>query len=301
MKIGIDIGGSHVGVGLVDRAGKIILKKEKDLVAALQKKDYNEILINTIVILITNILDEGKIDISQIELIGIAVPGTVSDTEIIKAENLHIRNFDIVSEINKYFNIPIQLRNDAKCAAVAEKMYGSLEKYEDAVFLTIGTGIGGAVFMGDKLLKPKQYEGFEIGHMIIKKGGIKCNCGNLGCFERYASIRVLKEKISKLYKKDISSIELKEILLNMSKNEKVQRIVEEYIDNLSIGLANLINIFEPEVISIGGSFVYYKEQLIDMITLKIKNENLLFNDRSIPKIVTAKLKNDAGIVGSVVI
>ena len=301
MKIGIDIGGSHVGVGLVDRAGKIILKKEKDLVAALQKKDYNEILINTIVNLITNILDEGKIDISQIELIGIAVPGTVSDTEIIKAENLHIRNFDIVSEINRYFNIPIQLRNDAKCAAVAEKMYGSLEKYEDAVFLTIGTGIGGAVFMGDKLLKPKQYEGFEIGHMIIKKGGIKCNCGNLGCFERYASIRVLKEKISKLYKKDISSIELKEILLNMSKNEKVQRIVEEYIDNLSIGLANLINIFEPEVISIGGSFVYYKEQLIDMITLKIKNENLLFNDRSIPKIVTAKLKNDAGIVGSVVI
>ena len=301
MKIGIDIGGSHVGVGLVDRAGKIILKKEKDLVAALQKKDYNEILINTIVNLITNILDEGKIDISQIELIGIAVPGTVSDTEIIKAENLHIRNFDIVSEINKYFNIPIQLRNDAKCAAVAEKMYGSLEKYEDAVFLTIGTGIGGAVFMGDKLLKPKQYEGFEIGHMIIKKGGIKCNCGNLGCFERYASIRVLKEKISKLYKKDISSIELKEILLNMSKNEKVQRIVEEYIDNLSIGLANLINIFEPEVISIGGSFVYYKEQLIDMITLKIKNENLLFNDRRIPKIVTAKLKNDAGIVGSVVI
>ena len=301
MKIGIDIGGSHVGVGLVDRAGKIILKKEKDLVAALQKKDYNEILINTIVNLITNILDEGKIDISQIELIGIAVPGTVSDTEIIKAENLHIRNFDIVSEINKYFNIPIQLRNDAKCAAVAEKMYGSLEKYEDAVFLTIGTGIGGAVFMGDKLLKPKQYEGFEIGHMIIKKGGIKCKCGNLGCFERYASIRVLKEKISKLYKKDISSIELKEILLNMSKNEKVQRIVEEYIDNLSIGLANLINIFEPEVISIGGSFVYYKEQLIDMITLKIKNENLLFNDRSIPKIVTAKLKNDAGIVGSVVI
>ena len=85
MKIGIDIGGSHVGVGLIDRAGKIILKKEKDLVAALQKKDYNEILINTIVNLITNILDEGKIDISQIELIGIAVPGTVSDTEIIKA------------------------------------------------------------------------------------------------------------------------------------------------------------------------------------------------------------------------
>lgn len=300
MKIGIDIGGSHVGVGLVNKAGKIISKEEKDLVASLKKENYKQILINTILELITKLLDKQKIDITSIELIGIAVPGTVSETDIVKAENLHIKNFNIVSEINKYFNIPIQLRNDAKCAAVAEKMYGSLIKEKDAVFLTIGTGIGGAVFLEDKLLRPKQYEGFEIGHVIIKKGGKKCNCGNYGCFERYSSMRALKENISKIYKKDLTIVELKEILLNMDRNEKVKKVVDEYIEDLSIGIANLINIFEPETISIGGSFVYYKEQLLGKLRDSLNNGNLLFNDRKIPNIVIAKLKNDAGIIGAVI-
>lgn len=301
MKIGIDIGGSHVGVGLINKAGKIIKKEEKDLLASLQKDNYTEILVNTITSLITKILEAENIDITLIELIGIAVPGTVSETDIVKAENLHINNFNIVAEINKYFNIPIQLRNDAKCAAVAEKMYGSLSSSADAVFLTIGTGIGGAVFLDDKLLKPKRYEGFEIGHMIIRKDGIKCNCGNNGCFERYASIRVLKEKLSKLYKKNLTVVELKEILLNVEKNEEAKRIVDEYIENLSIGIANLINIFEPETISLGGSFAYYKEQLLPMLKEKIVNENLMFNDQKLPNIVVAKLKNDAGMIGSVII
>ena len=300
MKIGIDIGGSHVGIGLINKAGKILAKEEKDLVASLKRENYTKILVNTIVDLITKLLEEQHVNITSVELIGIAVPGTVSETDIVKAENLHIKNFNIVSEINKYFNIPIQLRNDAKCAAVAEKMYGSLSKEEDAVFLTIGTGIGGAVFLEDKLLRPKKYEGFEIGHMTIKKGGMKCNCGNCGCFERYASMRVLKEKISKLYKKELTVVELKEILLNIDKNDKVEKIVDEYIEDLSIGIANLINIFEPEIISIGGSFVYYKEQLLDRLKDKLSNDDLLFNDRKIPKIVVAKLKNDAGIIGSVI-
>lgn len=300
MKIGIDIGGSHVGVGLINKAGKIIRKEEKDLLASVQKENYTEILVNTITSMITKILEDENIDITIIELIGIAVPGTVSATDIVKAENLHIKNFNIVSEINKYFNIPIQLRNDAKCAAVAEKMYGSLSNVKDAVFLTIGTGIGGAVFLDDKLLKPKKFEGFEIGHMIIRKDGIKCNCGNHGCFERYASIRVLKEKLSSLYKKNLTVVELKEILLHLEKNEKAKRIVEEYIENLSIGIANLINIFEPETICLGGSFAYYKEQLLPSLKNKLSSDNLLFNDGEIPNIVVAKLKNDAGMIGSVI-
>ena len=300
MRIGIDIGGSHVGIGLIDKAGKIVRKEEKDLVAATKKNNYDKTLVSTIIDLMTKILKKENVDITKIELIGIAVPGTVSETHIVKAENLHIKNFNIVAEINKYFNIPIQLRNDAKCAAVAEKMYGSLSDSQDAVFLTIGTGIGGAVFLGDKLLRPKKFEGFEIGHMVIKKGGIRCNCGSQGCFERYASIRVLKEKLSKLYKKELTILELKEILLNVEKNNKVKRIVEDYIENLSIGIANLINIFEPEKISLGGSFAYYKAQLLPRLKDALSNGNLLFNDGELPEIVVAKLKNDAGIIGSVI-
>ena len=223
----------------------------------------------------------------------------VSESKILKAENLHINNFDIVSEINKYYNVPIKLRNDAKCAALAEREYGSLRKVEDGVFITIGTGIGGAIFLKGELLVPKKYEGFEIGHIVVQKNGLKCNCGRKGCFERYASIRTLREKVKKELKlKDIDGENLRKIIEEES-NEKTRKIVDEYIGDLSLGLANLINIFEPEVVSIGGSFAYYEKILLNKLKEKI-NEEALFNKENPPKIVLAKLKNDAGIVGAVI-
>ncbi len=301
MKIGIDIGGSHLGIGLINSNGKIIAKEEKDIHNNAKNKNYGEQLVEAIIELITKILEKKKIKIQEISLIGIAVPGTVSNTHIIKADNLHIQNFNIVSEINKYFNIPIYLRNDAKCAAIAEKEYGGLKKYDDALFLTIGTGIGGAVFLGGKLLRPKKYEGFEIGHIVIEKNGIQCNCGRQGCFEKYASMKALKDTVQKEFNREnLTGRELKEILIDENNKPKTDVIINEYIKNLSLGLANLINIFEPETISIGGSFVHYKDLMLDKLIKKLNEKNMLFNNNGAPKIVMAKLKNDAGIIGSVI-
>lgn len=301
MKIGIDIGGSHLGIGLINSNGKIIAKEEKDIHNNAKNKNYGEQLVETIIELITKILEKKKIKIQEISLIGIAVPGTVSNTHIIKADNLHIQNFNIVSEINKFFNIPVYLRNDAKCAAIAEKEYGGLKKYDDALFLTIGTGIGGAVFLGGKLLKPKKYEGFEIGHIVIEKNGIQCNCGRHGCFEKYASMKALKDTAQREFNREnLTGRELKEILIDKENKQKAEVIINEYIENLSLGLANLINIFEPETISIGGSFVHYKDLMLDKLTKKLNEKNMLFNNNGAPKIVMAKLKNDAGIIGSVI-
>ena len=298
MKIGIDIGGSHVAVGLINETGTIIAKSEKNISNNLKQDNFGENLINVIIEQIQNILEQTKKDITSINLIGIAVPGMVSKTSIIKAENLHIKNLDIVAEINKYYNIPIKLKNDAKCAALAEKEYGSLKKAKDALFLTIGTGIGGAVFLNGELLVPEKYEGFEIGHITIEKNGLECNCGRKGCFEKYASMSALKENISKkLGKNNITGEELKEILENTNDSE-INNIVEEYIENLSIGIANLINIFEPEIISIGGSFAHYEKILLNKLVLRLEKEKL-FNTNNRPKIVLAKLKNDAGIIGAV--
>ena len=274
MKIGIDIGGSHVGTGLINLNGRIIAKEEQDLDNEVKDENYSKKLLDTIIETITKVLEKKKIDIKEISLIGIAVPGTVSDTHIIKADNLHIKDFDIVSEINKYFNIPIVLRNDAKCAAIAEKEYGSLKKYDDALFLTIGTGIGGAVYLGGKLLKPKKYEGFEIGHMVIQKNGLKCNCGRKGCFERYASMKAFKQMIQKEFgKENLTGKEVKELLENNKNSEQVDKIINEYISYLSTGIANLINIFEPQTISIGGSFVHFKDILLERLEKKLNEKN----------------------------
>lgn len=255
MRIGIDVGGSHIGLGLIDKDGKIILKKEEDICLKSNINTAKEIIVNNIVKFTKEILEEKGMNISDLELIGIAFPGTISGKVVIKAENLGIENFNIVDDINKQINIPIYLRNDAKCAALAEKEYGVLKEYEDSIFLVVGTGVGGAVFLGNKLLVPKKYEGFEIGHMAISKEGIRCNCGRTGCFETYTSMKRLKAKIkSKLKLKEIDGKELKELILQDKNMKKIDNIIEEYSENLAIGIANLINIFEPEVVCIRWKF-----------------------------------------------
>ena len=296
MKIGIDVGGSHIGLGITNEEGKLLFKNEKDY--PYSKNDMSEIVINTIIELIGKTIEENNVD--KIESIGIAIPGTVSGGIIIKAENLGIKNLDIEKELKKILNVPIYLQNDAKCAAIAERKFGSLKNYDDAIFLIIGTGVGGAVFLNGQLLKPKRYSGFEVGHMVINKNGERCNCGREGCFEVYSSIKRFKEKMKKEFNlPDINGKKIEKFMNENKENEKVQAIINTYVDDLSIGIANLINIFEPEAISIGGSFAYYKEILLNKLKEKMIEKKELYNmEKSMPKFVVAELKNDAGIIGA---
>ena len=294
MKIGIDVGGSHVGLGLVNDKGQIICKKEKDYLRT--EKDMSSMVISTIKELLNQIFDEQK---CTIESIGIAFPGTVSNGVVVKADNLGIANLEIVEILKKDFRFPIFLQNDAKCAAIAEKEYGSLKQYEDSIFLIIGTGVGGAVFLDNKLLKPKRYSGFEIGHMVIKENGIKCNCGRNGCFECYGSMKRLKIKISNDFNlNSIDGIIIREFMEENKDNKKLNEILDTYIKDLVVGIANLINIFEPEAVSIGGSFAHYKDILLEKLENELASKEELFNKGEVPKIVFASLKNDAGIIGA---
>ena len=298
MKIGIDVGGSHIGLGIVNQDGKIIYKKEKDY--PIHKEDMSEIVINTIIELIQELVKENGIDIEEIESIGIAVPGTVSKGVIVKADNLGIKKLEIEKKLKQVYDIPIFLQNDAKCAAIAEKNFGSLKEYNDSMFLIIGTGIGGAVFLGGELLKPKRYSGFEVGHMVIGANEKKCGCGRMGCFETYGSMKRFKQKIQTEFKlPDIDGKRIKEFIIKNEDNEKLKNIVDKYIDDLAIGITNLINIFEPEAVSLGGSFAYYEDILLNKLGKRIIEKKELFNrEGKIPKFVVAQLKNDAGIIGA---
>lgn len=299
MRIGVDVGGSHIGLGLVNKDCKLVLKDEKDYDK--RQEDMSNIVLETIIELINKNIDNNNVKKEEIESIGIAFPGTVSETAVIKAENLGIDNFEIVEKLKKHFDVPIHLENDAKCAAIAEKEFGSLKKYEDAIFLIIGTGVGGAVYLNGKLLRPKRYSGFEVGHTVINKDGIKCNCGRRGCFEVYSSMRRLKEKINKEFNLNtIDGIKIREFMEENKDNKKLNEILDEYTQNLEIGIANLINIFEPQAISIGGSFGHY-DMLLKRLQDKINEKTELYNKEQIPKIVIAELKNDAGMIGAAMI
>lgn len=294
MKIGIDLGGSHIAIGVIDDKGYIVEKIEKRLLSK-DKKNIKETIENYIIKNTNELMSKYKI-----KEIGIAVPGTIKDGIILKSVNLGVSDYNIIDNLKKGINLPIKIRNDAKCAAIAENKIGALKDYNRSVFLTLGTGIGGAVIINNKLLDTGELPGCEFGHVIIQKDGLKCNCGKNGCFEKYASMKALKTNLRQVLGVDEKTRgqELLDIIRKNPDNEKLNKVIDEYIEYLSIGLSNLINIFEPEAIGIGGSFVYFSDVLLDKLIKNIIKKQYLFNKREKLIIIPAALGNDAGIIGA---
>lgn len=293
MKIGIDIGGSHIGIGLV-KNGSIILKKEKFI---LEKNNAKELIELFIIETVLNIIGEHDVD-----SIGIAIPGTISENKIIKSVNLNLENYDLVDKLKEKLDVNIKLKNDAKCAALAEQKYGELEPYKNSVFLCIGTGVGGAVIYNNKLLEPTSFPGFEFSHTIIHKNGKLCNCGKRGCFETYASLKKFKENIAEEF--NLNTIDggiIRDFIRKNPDNLTLKYMINKYIEDLGIGISNIINIFEPDAICIGGSFAEYKDILYEPLKKALLQGNLLFNQRCDIIMKLAKLKNDAGIIGATLI
>lgn len=324
MKVGIDIGGSHIAIGVVENE-KIIEKIEK-LWTKEDKQNIKESVVNYIVETVKELLKKYTI-----ESIGIGLPGTQKNGVIISSGKLEIENFPIIKKLQEKINIsiidkqeektstpiinklqermemPIKIKNDAKCAAIAEDRYGYLKEYTRSLFISLGTGLGGAVLIDHQLLNTGENPGCEIGHMIIEKDGLECSCGNKGCWQQYASMKVLKNNLRKVLGLDdtVHGKQLVEIIkqkkFEEEKQQKVDKVIEEYVKNLSIGISNLINIFEPEVIAIGGSFKFFEDILLEKIKKEIIDKDLLFNKRENLNIVSAILGNDAGIIGATLI
>ena len=225
MKVGIDLGGSHIAIGIIDN-GLIIEKIEKRIMAN-DKKNIESTIENYIIQNVKQLLN--KYDITEV---GISIPGTVCGTKIMKSVNLGVYNYNLIENIKKEINLPIKMKNDAKCAALAESRSGALKQYKRSIFLTLGTGIGGAVILNGELLDTGNLPGCEFGHMIIQKDGIKCNCGKKGCFEKYASMKVLKNNIRKALELDesISGNEILDIIIKNPNNEKISRVIDDFVE-----------------------------------------------------------------------
>ncbi len=299
INIGIDLGGSHVAVGAVDKNGKILEQFEKDFTVA-EKRNLLNVSIKYIVETIEHLKKKYSF-----HKIGLGVAGTISNGIIVRSVNLGIENFDIKTELETKTDLEVMVKNDAKCEAIAEYLFGNFDrfrdrekKYQNVLFLTLGTGIGGSYIYQGKLMEGTIFEGFEFGHMMIKENGLPCKCGKKGCFEKYGSILAFKTKvIEKLnLSHDIPGQELRKKIDDS--REEIKDIVEEYINDLAIGISNLVNILEPDCIIIGGGFARYDYLLLDGLKEKMVHSNLLFNLRKEILMKTASLGNDAGIIGA---
>lgn len=288
MNIGIDIGGSHLAVGVVDDKYEIILKKEHNWTQE-EKVDLSQSIQIYVKKFIKEIIEENY----SIEKIGIGFPaGNIIDGVVYKWGKI----IDLPKILIDEFNIPTYLKNDVKCSALCEKTLGNLKEYDNCLFMTLGTGIGGAYFYKNELVVPNKYQGFEIGHMVIEKDGKACKCGQKGCFEQYGSMKAFRTKIEDLFNVErLTSHKMFDIIKTKEKEKEVNQIIEEYTDYVSVGLISLINIFEPDAICIGGSFAYYAPIFMDKIKQKIKKR---FPNREIPDLLIAKYENDAGIIGA---
>ena len=287
IKIGVDLGGSHVSVGIV-KDGTVIKQFEKDFTVE-EKKD----LINVAIDFIVTIINDLK-NTYNFESFGLGMAGVIKDGIILRSPNIGLKNFNMKEILESKTSKEVTISNDASCAALGEYKYGNLSNYKRILFLTLGTGIGGIFIKDGQILEGDDYT--ELGHTVIKPNGIQCGCGKKGCFERYGSILVFKNKIIERLNlsPDISGPDLRaEIKL---KQTQVTDIIEEYLNDLCIGLNILIAKLSPDAIVIGGGFARYDYLLLEPLKQKLfSNSNL--NEKTL-LIKTATLGNDAGIIGA---
>ncbi len=310
--IGIDLGGTKIAAGIVDEDGKIINKVSIATGRTRESKD----IVNDICLLIKNLLKDSNLSEKDIYSVGIGSPGSLDrDKGIIIANfNLNFRYVPIRDEIHKFISVPVFLENDANCAAIAESIVGAAKGEENVVLITIGTGIGGGIIINNKLYVGSNGAGAELGHVVINLNGEACTCGRKGCWEAYSSATALiqqtKEataknptsKILELVDGDVDRINAK-IPFDAAKlgDETAIGVVDRYIDMLADGLANMVNIFQPDILAIGGGVSKEGENLLAPLREKMKGRTFYIGDLKSTSIVAAKMGNDAGIVGAALI
>ena len=310
MKIGVDLGGTKTAAALVDDDGSIVER----LSQTSDKSGGEDSVINGIIVLCEKLIKSSD---AKVKSIGIGVPGHANDKtgEVIFTPNLPLLRSKMVEKIKSKIDLPVFIGNDANCAALGESVAGSLMGAQSGIFIILGTGVGGGIIQDGKLLTGLSGAAGELGHMVIAHGGRKCGCGISGCWEPYSNSAGLAHfvghaaktapdsKLWELCDGEIKNTDGRAIFSAFRDGDKAAILgVEQYVNYLAVGISNIINIFEPEVISLGGGISNAFDCFEDLLNSAVNaNKFARFSEAdSIPhtKIVKATLGDDAGIIGA---
>ena len=304
--LGLDLGGTKTEVAVVSENGTVLSSKRILTLG----EDGPERILKRMCILIDEAVDETKLKLSDISGIGIGVPGAVDHSKgsIYFLTNLPgWTNFPIKDFLMSKYNIPVALNNDANAAALAEYTFGNGAGVRDMIYLTVSTGIGGGVIVNGALLNGAWGAAGEVGHMVLDVGGDKCNCGNKGCWETISSgsaiakgvIRRIKagEKSKVTELAPLGDIKAEHVFSARAMGDIVSiEVTDQAMDYLGIGIANLVNITNPEKVIIGGGVAKAGDLLFTRVREKVKE--LAYGPASKVEIQPAYLGAKTGVIGA---
>lgn len=309
--IGIDLGGTNIVAAVVDENFKIIGRAARPT----NLPQTAEQIADAMAAVSREAVENSGVDFAKIEAVGVGAPGAInSETGVIFYScNLEFYNVPMGEMLCKRLGLPVFLENDANAAALGEFVAGAGKGVNDMIAITLGTGVGGGIILDNKIYTGFNHAAGELGHVVIEKGGRHCNCGRDGCLEAYASATGLIQTAREEMEKDKES-KMWEIAGSLDKvngktafdaalvgDKAALKVVDMYISHLATGVANFVNIFQPEVICIGGGVSGQGETLLKPLREQVLKESYTRGSDKQTKIVTASLGNDAGLIGAAMI
>lgn len=304
--VGIDLGGTNIAAGLVTEDGRILADMSIPTVA---ERDWREIVADMAAIS-KQVIEKAGVDIADVKGVGIGCPGAIDNENGIctYANNIKMEHANIAEEFRKHFDIPVNLENDANAAALGEYAING-KGAKSFVFVTLGTGVGGGVILDGRIFRGFNGVGAEIGHTVVVSGGEPCTCGRLGCWEAYASVTGLIRQTKAAMEKAPDSMmhELAEAEGKVSGrtafdaakkgDSAALEVVNKYFEYVGEGITNMVNIFQPEKIVIGGSISKEGDYLLKPVREYVnKNDYNRYMAKASVEIAT--LFGDAGIIGA---
>ncbi len=306
--LGVDLGGTNIACAVVDGGGRILGRAT--LPTGLP--DTPEAIAGRIAAGCREAVEKSGRTLEEMASVGVGTPGIANAREgmVEYSCNLGFSQTPLARLVEARLHKPVYLENDANAAALGEFVSGSGRGSDSLVAITLGTGIGGGVVVHRRLLTGFNFAGVEIGHFVMVQDGEPCTCGRRGCFEAYCSATALIRQTRRAMEQAPDSLLWKEAgalegvngqtaFAAMEKGDPVARsVVEAYIRHLACGLTSVVNIFQPEVLCVGGGVGNQGEALLAPVREIFDREDYARGSRRRTRIVPAELGNDAGIIGA---
>ena len=294
IRVGVTIGSSEIQMGLVDENNRLMAVEKR----ATEPQRGADVIIKETARNILKLLEKHGIPLDQCVGVGAGVPGTIDRQlgKVMYSNNLRWENVSLMKELGKLIACPVRIANDADCAALGEAVAGAGRGVKDMVLLTLGNGLGSGIMLNGRLFEGGMIGGAEVGHQVISVNGRRCSCGRKGCLEAYVSVPALMSAARTALGRETT---LEEIFERYDRGDAdMVEVFEQYAVMLGQGVVNIVNMFRPQVILLGGVMSSYAERLIEPIEEMMRADCFGGEGSRLPTIAIAQLGDTAGIIGA---